>query len=157
MTVDGDSATVSAVVNGSGTYDWTYTLPTQTIGTHIITVVSADIYGNATTETATVVVESVPATETTPATTNTTVTPNGDAVTTNTDDEADVLGAQDQNTDSSTSDDQAVLGTSTDADGDGEWTVFGLVWYWWLLILAGLVALARLLYVLWQRRAGNNA
>ncbi len=157
VTVDGDSATVSAVVNGGGTYDWTYTLPTQTIGTHIITVVSADIYGNATTETATVVVESVPATETTPATTNTTVTPNGDAVTTNTDDEADVLGAQDQNADSSTSDDQAVLGTSTDVDGDGEWTVFGLVWYWWLLILAGLVALARLLYVLWQRRAGNNA
>lgn len=151
VTVDGVLVTVDTVVNGDGTYDWTYTFPTQTIGTHDIEVVSTDTYGNATTVPGTVTVEAVPATETTPATTSTTVTPDPDNATTNTDDQ-EVLGAQTEGDNSNTKTvSEDILGTSD--QNDSEWTIFGLAWYWWLLILAGLAAL----YALWRRRSEANA
>ncbi len=155
VTVDGVLATVDTVVNGDGTYDWTYTFPTQTIGTHTIAVVSTDTYGNEITVPGTITVEAVPATETTPATTSTTVTPDPDNATTNTDDQ-EVLGAQTEGDDSGTSTvSEDILGTADQKDS--EWTIFGLAWYWWLLILAGLTVLARMLYALWRRRSEENA
>ncbi len=151
VTVDGVLATVDTVVNGDGTYDWTYTFPTQTTGTHDIEVVSTDTYGNAITVPGTITVEEIPATETTPATISTTVTPDPDNATTNTDDQ-EVLGAQTEGDNSDTKTvSEDILGTSD--QNDSEWTIFGLAWYWWLLILAGLAAL----YALWRRRSEANA
>lgn len=63
-----------------------------------------------------------------------------------TDDDAEVLGAQTEGDEASTgtdSDNEEVLGTNTSADEKGGvWTIFGLAWYWWLLILAAISVFA---------------
>ncbi|USN96388.1 MAG: chitobiase/beta-hexosaminidase C-terminal domain-containing protein [Candidatus Nomurabacteria bacterium] len=66
---------------------------------------------------------------------------------TNTADNSDVLGTETQKTDSksNSNSNKNVLGTSTE-NSDGVWNIFGLAWYWWLLILAAVAALGRWLY-----------
>ena len=145
VTVDGNAATVDPAVNGAGTYNWSYVLPTQSIGTHVFTVVSTDLAGNATSpETVSVTIES-----TTPATTQNTVTPQ--AVNNNLGTSA-VLGAQTAapTTDTTTTQTPAAdalgtpavkgasdqLATTTPSSSSTD-----LAWYWWLAILAALVAL----------------
>jgi hypothetical protein len=64
-----------------------------------------------------------------------------------TDDDAEVLGAQTEGDDEAgtgtDSGDEEVLGTNTSTDEkDGVWTIFGLAWYWWLLILAAISVFA---------------
>jgi len=150
VTVDG----VEATVNSDGT--WAYTLPTQTIGTHTISVVSTDIYGNAKTELATVTVNAVPATNTTPATTTTTVTPTG--TTTNNTTDQGVLGAQTtkDTTDNTTTPAKtaaSILGDSTSKDNGNIW---GLVWYWWLVILAAAVAIIWWIVAAMRSRDNQN-
>lgn len=156
VTVDGATATVNSVANGSGTFDWTYTLPTQTVGSHTITVISTDTFGNATTETANVTVNSIPATQTTPASTTTTVTPTG-TTTTNTGDQA-VLGAETTNSDaaktgdSKTNSPASILGDAT----SNPMNLFGLAWYWWLAILAAIIALWWAIAAALRRRDNQN-
>lgn len=54
VTVNGGIATVSPTANSHGTYSWSYTLTKQTIGKHIVTVVSTDLANNSSTVQATV-------------------------------------------------------------------------------------------------------
>ncbi|HMM62114.1 MAG TPA: hypothetical protein PKC86_00990 [Candidatus Saccharibacteria bacterium] len=156
VTVDGAAATVSPTANGIGTFNWTYTLPTQTVGSHTITVVSTDTFGNATTETANVTVNSIPATQTTPASTTTTVTPTG-TTTTNTGDQA-VLGDQTTNNDAAKADDTkanpspSILGDTT----SNPMNLFGLAWYWWLVILAAIIAAWWIIAAALRRRDNQN-
>lgn len=160
--VDGGTATVSSILNGGGTYDWTYTLPTQAIGSHTITVTSTDNHGNATSENANVTVQQTPATETTPAATTTTITPTG--TTTNTTGAA-VLGETTTNNAAGTTGNSGVEGatdskTKTAAastDNNGSSDLFGLAWYWWLLILAGVAAVVAWIIAAIRRRKEENA
>lgn len=160
--VDGGTATVSSILNGGGTYDWTYTLPTQAIGSHTITVTSTDNHGNATSENANVTVQQTPATETTPAATTTTITPTG--TTTNTTGAA-VLGETTTNNAADTTGNSGVEGatdskTKTAAastDNNGSSDLFGLAWYWWLLILAGIAAIVAWIIAAIRRRKEENA
>lgn len=146
VTVDGSTATVDPSANGDGSHNWSFTLPTQSIGTHTITVVSTDLAGNATTETADVVVSEVPVV--TPAVTTTTgggtapkptvtVTPNNNQTATT----GTVLG--DSTTKPSTDSNGQVQGDSTDSsnaktDSSKSSNFLGLGW-WWILILAAIL------------------
>ncbi|HVW22965.1 MAG TPA: Ig-like domain-containing protein, partial [Candidatus Saccharimonadales bacterium] len=144
VTVDGNTASVSATANGSGTYNWSYTPAAPfLIGSHTITVVSTDQNGNATTQTATVTVTSPVITLIGGAggggTTTVTVTPTTGG-TDNTD--GQVLGASTNNP----SDSGQVKAAET-SNGNGDNTVkdnfqssnfLGLGW-WWLLVLAAIL------------------
>lgn len=135
-------------VNGGGTYDWSYTLPTQSVGIHTITVTSTDIADNTTTETATVTIEQAPVTPTTrsttttsstiqttaPLTTQTAGTNLNDGEGTVADTAGQVLGDQTSKTDSS--DKGTVKGESTTKNSNDPWSLLGLAWYWWLAIIA---------------------
>ncbi len=62
-------------------------------------------------------------------------------------DEEEVLGAQDQNDDNgadNTGNGEEVLGDSDKKDET--WTILGLTWYWWLLILVALGVIGRWAY-----------
>jgi hypothetical protein len=152
VTVDGNSATVSSTVNGSGTYDWTYAYPTQSVGTHTSTVVSADTYGNAAGEPVVVTVNSAPATTVTPTGT---VTPN----ITN----QGVLGATTTNDGSTTGDtgvkgatDDKVAAAAVNSDAN-QGKIFGIAWFWWILILAAIAAIAWFIAAAVRRRGEANS
>ena len=148
VTVDG----IAAIVNTNGT--WSYTFPTQSIGTHTYNVVSTDTFGNAKTQPVTVTVDTVPATQTTPATTTSTVTPTG-GQTTNTSGQA-VLGDSTStlNNPSTTADKTAsVLGTSTTKAS----TPWSFAWYWWVLIVAAIVAILWAIIAAIRRRNAEQA
>jgi len=151
---------IEATVNSNGT--WTYTLPTQAIGTHTISVVSTDTYGNAADKSVTVTVTAVSATDTTPATTTTTVTPTG--TTTNNTADQGVLGASTTTpNDTTTSADKSsdstkkaasILGDATAKDNGSIW---GLAWYWWLVILAAVAAIIWWIVAAMRSRDNQNA
>ncbi len=142
VTVDGQTATVDPSANSGGSHNWSITLPAQTVGSHTVTVVSTDLAGNATTETATVVVTApaAPATPTatsTPAAPTVTITPNGNRAANST----AVLGAS-----TTTPNSSDTTGISSDVKGDSttkhksddsksSGNFLGLGW-WWLLIIA---------------------
>jgi len=150
VAVDGDTATVSPIVNGSGTYDWTYTLPTQTVGAHTITIVSTDDYGNETSTTANVLVEATPTSS--PAAV--TATPNVPLafIPAQVADNGQVLGETTTTpaaTDTNNGDTDVAGATDDQADtGD----LFGLAWYWYLAVLAALGLLWSLIAA-WRRRS----
>jgi hypothetical protein len=158
VTVDGQLATVDPAANSNSTHNWSITLPSQTVGSHTVTVVSTDTAGNATTETAQVVV-TAPVTLTasvtnTPVSPTVTITPNNNQTTTNS---TGVLGAS-TDTPSTTSDNNSdVKGDSTtknksDDTKDSSNAFLGLGW-WWLLVIA---VLAFLWWLLIGRRRNTE-
>lgn len=139
VTVDGQTATVSPTANLDGTHSWSITLPTQTVGTHTITVVSTDLAGNATQETASVVVTAAPVTLlrtlATPGTATGTGN-NGSTITVTPNNNQQVLG--DSTGSSSTNGNGKVKGDSTvnvkNSADKKSGNFLGLGW-WWLPIL----------------------
>lgn len=94
-----------------------------------------------------------------PATTNNTGNNGGFTnVGLNEGDGEDVLGESETQQGSQPSGEESesgeVLGTATE-NNDNAWAPFGIVWYWWLLILAALAVLARLFVVVRRRLAEN--
>ncbi|MEO5949111.1 MAG: Ig-like domain-containing protein [Candidatus Saccharimonas sp.] len=143
--------------NASGNWSWTPTTPLA-VGSHMVLATATDAAGNVSMGTTTtdqaywkqfavsapVVV--TPVTPTTPAPQAATVpldttTDAQQVQTVATTDDAAVLGEQDTTkaTASDTTSDQAVEGTSDKKDS--EWTLLGFAWYWWLLVIAVLMAL----------------
>ncbi|MEO6110167.1 MAG: Ig-like domain-containing protein [Candidatus Saccharimonadales bacterium] len=139
LTVDGGTPVV-ATNNGDGTWSYTFTTPLAD-NTYTLEVTAEDTAGNTSTDTAnlviatTVIVPANPQTNT-PATTTTTATVTPQIVA-----QSAVLGATTDNTSNKASDDSAVKGTTDDKTAsintDASGSIFGLAWYWWLLILAG--------------------
>jgi major membrane immunogen (membrane-anchored lipoprotein) len=147
VTVDGQLATVSTTPNLDGSFTWTYTLPTQTVGTHIVTVISTDLAGNAAQETANVVVSPI-VTPSVALTTNgggttgntnpgntVTITPTGTVLgdSTTTPNGGNVKGDNTVNTD--------IKNTSNTKNSN----FLGLGW-WWLLVLAAVLGFGWFLF-----------
>lgn len=173
VTVDGEAATVENVANQNGTYNWSFT-PTRAYktGATTITIVSTDAAGNATQETAQVIVApaaqqdavktNAPSGATTLVDATTSgiqsfaVTPNNDNSTIAPTDGSDpaVLGAQTKKDTKNPTSNAAVLGTNSVKAGT--WTIFGLTWYWWLLILAILAGIIAWI-VAAARRASDSS
>lgn len=85
-----------------------------------------------------------------PVTTAGTTSNNGgftDVNANNESEDTEVLGTSTQNKDQSntSTDKKEVLGTSV-KNNDDVWNLFGIAWYWWLLILAAVAMIARWLY-----------
>jgi hypothetical protein len=170
VTVDGATATVSSTPNGAGTYNWTYTFPTLTVGSHTFPVVSTDSNGNSSTKTVSVTVEPVLLATTTPTTQTPTVaaiptlTPTTTITPTITSPAAAaVLGATTTNDNTSTGDtgvkgttDDKTAAAATNSDAN-KGTIFGLAWYWWILILAALAAIAWFIIAAIRRRNEEQA
>jgi len=134
-------------------------MPTQSTGTRTITVVSTDQAGNATSETADVtVIAAEPLntpnnTETETPVQTVTITPNNDQA---------VLGEQtDTPSDEATQNSVALNNTNDNTDQDvkaasdtkNQGTIFGLAWYWWLLILAVIAAIIAWIVAAYRKRA----
>jgi hypothetical protein len=157
VTVDGNPAAVSSVLNGSGSYDWSYT-PTVafSVGSHTITAVSTDLAGNATTQTATVTVTS-------PVIalvgglgggggTTVTVSPNN----TGNGGDGQVLGVSTDSANNGQVKSDTVDLTNQDNGGNknsGSDNFLGLGW-WWLLVLA--IVLGGLWWFLLARRSDSD-
>lgn len=130
------NGTTSSVLNANGT--WSFTTSGLANGTYTFSITATDQVGNtATTSTAATIAVAAPAEPTplaaaiTPAITSpATILPVGDVAGASTDNggDADVAGESTENV------------AAVDTDGtDG--SIFGLAWYWWILILAGIAAL----------------
>jgi len=163
-TVDDVNATLIAtfdgidyeLVNDNGTYS--FTAPTPLVnGSYLFTVEATDALGNASSESATVIVAVVtPAPSGAAPTVTTTVTPiitnPGAVLGTSTDEDlaaqsgaADVEGA---------TDDKVAAAVDSEAN---KGSIFGLAWYWWILIIAGLAAIAWAIIAALRRRNEEQA
>ncbi|MEO5950429.1 MAG: Ig-like domain-containing protein [Candidatus Saccharimonadales bacterium] len=147
-----DTIEYDATINPDGT--WTITVSTPiALGTHTITATSKDEAGNISSVTSNVAITEVSAplgdtisspilalAQELPATTIVTSPITGqvsggnvsDTATTNDGNTSDVLGAQTKKSDTTTP--TEVVGTI--ASTSQGWKIFGLLWYWWLLIAA---------------------
>jgi len=169
VTIDGTD--YSATNNGDGTWTVEITAP-ATDGDYTVTVVATDEAGNISDEATTTLVVVTPEgePEETPETAgdNEPLTdPNPGFVApaaTDTDDGV-VLGDQDDQTANTTDEDENTseedengteengeIAGAVDEDEDGNMTLFGLAWYWWLLVLAGIVGAWYLLGA-WRKRS----
>lgn len=134
----------TVLVDGLG--NWSYTSAALANGTYTFTATATDAAGNDATASADVTVAVVTTTEDDPETpedeteteTQTIITP---IIADPIDDGEGVQGATDEN------DDQGTQGANIEenfaqVDTDGsDGSIFGLAWYWWILILAGLAAI----------------
>lgn len=168
VTVNGDAVIVSATPNSDGTYDWSYTPTTAlALGTHTFDVVSTDLAGNTTEETATAEIlaevetpSNTPQPEQTTSTTSTggqqdtpqvlgtaTTASNNDGVEEESNQQGDVKG------------DKVTLATTGGADDGSARQIkqtgafLGLGW-WWLPVLA---AIAGGSWFFARKRIGSNA
>lgn len=147
LTIDGGATTLNATNNGDGTWSYTFLTPIAD-GSYTIDVTATDAVNSADTDTASasLVVNTTPAPAPTPENPNpapvttTTVTPlitnpaaaavlGIDTDATGTEGAADIEGA-------STLDNLGALDTDP-SDG----SIYGLAWYWWLLIIGAIIAL----------------
>lgn len=157
-TVDDPTATVEltidgiaylAINNGDGTWSYTVTTP-LTSGDHVLSVVATDAAGNSSTPSNAVLTISLPD-ESTPDP----ATEVDDEDEETTDDIEDQVVFQDINNEDltdpdvqgeDTDTDTSSTDTDSDVEGDADekdaGTIFGLAWYWWLLILAALGVIA---------------
>lgn len=147
-TVNDLAATLSVTFNGD-TYtvtnnvgSWSFTAPTALAnGTYVFSITATDTEGNFFTQNANVVVAVVTpeaATLATPAgTVATTTTPTTDTtgVLGETDDNTDVIAQNQTSTDEGKAD---VAGETDEKTNKDSSSIFGIAWYWWLLILAAL-------------------
>ncbi|RWZ78555.1 MAG: hypothetical protein EOT05_02285 [Candidatus Microsaccharimonas sossegonensis] len=162
-TVNDVTATLTATFNGIN-YSlnntngfFSFTAPTALAnGTYALAIAATDVNGNATTQSANVVV-AVTAPSTTPTTTITPVTPTITSPT-----GAAVLGATTTNDNSTANGDTGVKGASdtkaanaVNSDAN-KGMIFGLAWYWWILILAILAAIAWSIVAAIRRRNANE-
>ena len=137
--------------NPSGvTYNDLLVAPSFTVvndGDYTFTLTAIDVLGNQTsrsfsfTYTAPVVVPTLTIAPTTPAV----VPPQFTNVVTTPTEEGTVLGDQtdqpsDTNSDDSTTDNTDVKGVN-DTKNNAVWSIFGLAWYWWLLIIAAIASI----------------
>lgn len=155
LTVDGGSP-IAIDNDGSGT--WSYTFPALANGTYDLEVTATDLAGN--TSVATAVLEvTVPApvtivegTDTTPATPLAVITP---AIAAPTPVTAAVLGdtTADPAAQSGEADVEGVSTVAQAADTDTtDGSLFGLAWYWWVLIAAAVAAFLAWLIAVLRRR-----
>lgn len=157
-TVNDVTATLVATFNGvdyplnnnNGTFSFTAPSPLAN-GTYSFAIAATDVNGNVTTGSANVVV-AVAAPSTTPTTTITPIITSPAAA---------VLGATTDNTANSAdtgvkgaSDTKAADAVNSDAN---KGTIFGLAWYWWILILAALAAIAWFIIAAIRRRNADEA
>ena len=140
----------SAIVNNDGA--WSFTSPTAlSNGTYAFAITATDEANNVTTGNTNVVVAvAAPAAAQTFTVTPATISPaaNQGVLGESTDDQAAQSGAAD------------VAGTSDDKSADSEankGTIFGIAWYWWILILAALAALAWFIIGAIRRRNEEQA
>lgn len=144
------------VTNNAGTFSFTAPSPLSN-GTYSFALRASDVHGNVSTQTADVIVAVVP-----PATTPvTTVTP---TITGPSQSSPAVLGATTTSNTDNTPGDTGVKGTSSDktlaaaVNSDAnKGTIFGLAWFWWILILAALAAIAWFITAAIRRRNEEQA
>jgi hypothetical protein len=160
-TVNDVTATLLATFDGSdyplnnNNGVFSFTAPTALAnGTYTFAIAATDVNGNVTIRSADVVVAVTPP-ATAPATTVTPlITPASAAA---------VLGATTTNDNANASTDTGVKGTSdtktaaaVNSDAN-KGTIFGLAWYWWILILAALAAIAWFIIAAIRRRNADEA
>jgi hypothetical protein len=167
-TVDDVDATLTASFNGVSGYVVTnnngnYSFMAPAVlgnGTYSFTITATDAYGNVANQTADVLVAVPVAAVTTPTTPTTTdeVTP----IITNPGDAA-VLGATTTNTSPAVAGDSGVKGATDDKTAAAainseanKGTIFGIAWYWWILILAALALIAWYISGMVRRRDENR-
>ena len=144
------------VTNNAGTFSFTAPSPLSN-GTYSFALRASDVHGNVSTQTADVIVAVVP-----PATTPvTTVTP---TIIGPSQSSPAVLGATTTSNTDNTPGDTGVKGTSSDktlaaaVNSDAnKGTIFGLAWFWWILILAALAAIAWFITAAIRRRNEEQA
>lgn len=165
-TIDDADAALALIVDGStpiaivndGTGAWSYTFPTLANGTYLLEVTATDLASNTDTDTATLTV-TVPAPEEivegTDATPLAVVTPTG--ATPPAAQTGDVLGdtTAELAAQSGVADVEGanVVAQAADTDTDTvNGSLFGLAWYWWVLIVAAIAAFIAWLIAALRRR-----
>lgn len=151
LTASFKGSTGIPVTNNAGTFSFAVPSPLAN-GTYTFAIAATDVNGNSSSQTANVIV-AVAAPATTPATRVTPlITPASTAA---------VLGAT---TDNTSKGDTSVKGATDDKtvaaavnSGANQDKIFGLAWYWWILIIAALAAIAWFIIAAIRRRNERQA
>ncbi|MFZ3009676.1 MAG: Ig-like domain-containing protein [Candidatus Microsaccharimonas sp.] len=157
LTVDGGTP-LTATNNGDGTWSYTFTTPLSD-GTYTIEVTATDVVGNTDVASASLVIATAVPTTTTESTSTPTIPVTTATITPLIVGPAAVLGAETDNTGAATNNGESDVEGATDnktaaADTKPSDAIFGLAWYWWILVLLGATGLIWFIIAAIRRR--NN-